>query len=248
MRLENKVSLITGVDNEMGRAIAVTFAGEGSKIAACCKSASQGQEAVHAIEKFGGSCLLVEGEPNKPDDAKGIVEKTVKHFGGLDVLVNFGASRRVVGTIMDITEEEFNEEMAADLKAVIFLSRYAIPAMARRGGGSIVNHSSIAAAGVKGRALRSASKAALNALTVAMALDHGPQNIRVNALLIGPTLTSDLSRQPEQMKKLEQEAALKRLHTPEDVAATVLFLASDEARHITGALLPLDAGRSLPTF
>jgi NAD(P)-dependent dehydrogenase (short-subunit alcohol dehydrogenase family) len=248
MRLENKVSLITGVDNEIGRAIAVSFAREGSKIAACCKSASQGQETLSAIEKSGGICRIVEGDPSKPGDAKSIVERTDQHFGRLDILVNFGASRRLVGTIMEITEEEFEEEMATDLKSVIFLSRYAIPMMAQNGGGSIVNHSSIAAAGVRGRALRSASKAALNALTVAMALDHGPQNIRVNALLIGPTLTADMTRNPQQLSKLEQEAALKKLHKPEDVAAAALFFASDESRHITGVLFPLDAGRSLPTF
>jgi NAD(P)-dependent dehydrogenase (short-subunit alcohol dehydrogenase family) len=248
MRLQGKVSLITGMDSEVGRAIAVAFAREGSKVAGCCQSPERAEETVRAVEALGGSCLVVAGDPSKPDDAKGIVEKVVQRFGGLDVLVNFGASRRVVGTIMDITEEEFNEEMAADLKAVIFLSRCAIPAMAQTGGGSIINHSSIAAAGVKARALRSASKAALNALTVAMALDHGPQNIRVNALLIGPTLTSDMTRNPQQLSKLEQEAALKKLHKPEDVAAAALFFASDEAKHITGVLFPLDAGRSLPTF
>jgi NAD(P)-dependent dehydrogenase (short-subunit alcohol dehydrogenase family) len=81
-----------------------------------------------------------------------------------------------------------------------------------------------------------------------MALDHGAQNIRVNAILLGPTLTSDMARRADQVKLLEQESVLKRLHTPEDVAAAVLFLASDEARSITGVLLPVDAGRSLPTF
>lgn len=248
MRLQGKVSLITGVDSEVGRAIAVALAREGSKVAGCCQSPERGTETLRAVEALGGSCLLVEGDPSKIAGAKSIVERTAQHFGRLDILVNFGASRRLVGTIMEITEEEFEEEMATDLKSVIFLSRYAIPVMAQNGGGSIVNHSSIAAAGVKGRALRSASKAALNALTVAMALDHGPQNIRVNALLIGPTLTSDMTRNPEQLSKLEQEAALKRLHKPEDVAAAVLFFASDEARHVTGVLFPLDAGRSLATF
>jgi NAD(P)-dependent dehydrogenase (short-subunit alcohol dehydrogenase family) len=81
-----------------------------------------------------------------------------------------------------------------------------------------------------------------------MALDHGPDNIRVNALLVGPTLTSDMLRRPEQVKALASEAALQRLHTPEDVANAVVFLASNEARHLTGVLLPVDAGRSLPTF
>jgi meso-butanediol dehydrogenase/(S,S)-butanediol dehydrogenase/diacetyl reductase len=81
-----------------------------------------------------------------------------------------------------------------------------------------------------------------------MALDHAQQNIRVNAVLIGPTLTSDMRRRPDQVKALEAEAPLKRLHTPDDVAAAVSFLASDEAKSITGVLLPVDAGRSLPSF
>jgi len=83
---------------------------------------------------------------------------------------------------------------------------------------------------------------------VAMASDHGHENIRVNAVLIGPTLTAEIRKRSEQLKILEQEAVLKRLHTPEDVGAAVLFLASDEAKQVTGVLLPLDAGRSLPTY
>ena len=248
MRLHNKVSVVTAVDSEIGRAIALSFAREGAKVVGCCKSSDKGKEALRAIEDMGGAALLVEGDVSKITDAESIVAKAVKQLGRLDVLVNYGAVRRVVGTIMDISEEDFDEEMAADLKGVISLSRCAIPAMAQNGGGAIVNLSSIAAYGVKGRALRSASKAALSSLTRAMALDHAHQNIRVNAVLIGPTLTSELSRKPEQVKLLEDEAPLKRLHTPEDVAAAVLFLASDEAKQITGALLPVDAGRSLPTF
>jgi NAD(P)-dependent dehydrogenase (short-subunit alcohol dehydrogenase family) len=110
-----------------------------------------------------------------------------------------------------------------------------------------VNLSSILNNGGKGRALRSASKAALASLTRAMALDHGSQNIRVNAVLVGPTLTRDIMARTEQVQRLVEEAPLGQLHTPDDVAAAVYFLASDEARRITGALLPLDAGRSLPT-
>ncbi len=248
MKLANKVALLTGIESETGKAIAMAFAREGAKVAGCCNKAESAQETLRAVEKAGGSCLIIEGDPGKIAGAKAIVEKTVERFGGLDILVNYGAARRVVGTIMEITEEEFDEEMAADLKSVIFLSRCAIPAMIQRGGGSIINHSSIAGYGVKARALRSASKAALNSLTVAMALDHGPQNIRVNALLVGPTLTAELARRPEQLAQLQKEAALKQLHTPEDVAEAVLFLASDDSKHITGVLLPLDAGRSLPTF
>ncbi len=248
MRLEQKVSLVTGVDSEIGRAIAVTLAREGSKIAGCYKSSEKAQETLRSIEALGGACILQAGEVSHPAEAEAIVKNTVQQFGRLDVLVNYGAARRVVGTVMDISEKDFDEEMTADLKGLITLSRSAIPVMAQGGGGAIVNLSSIAGSGVKGRALRSASKAAVNALTVAMASDHGHQNIRVNAVLIGPTLTAEIRKRPEQLKGLEEEAVLKRLHSPEDVGAAVLFLASDEAKQITGVLLPLDAGRSLPTY
>jgi NAD(P)-dependent dehydrogenase (short-subunit alcohol dehydrogenase family) len=248
MRLEQKVSLVTGVDSEIGRAIAVTLAREGSKIAGCYKSSEHAQETLRSIEALGGACVLLEGEVSRPQDAEAIVKKTIQQFGRLDVLVNYGAARRVVGSVMDISDKDFDEEMTADLKGLITLSRSAIPIMAQGGGGAIVNLSSIAASGVKGRALRSASKAAVNALTVAMASDHGAQNIRVNAVLVGPTLTAQIQQRPEQLKQLQDDAVLKRLHTPEDVGAAVLFLASDDAKNITGILLPLDAGRSLPTY
>jgi len=248
MRFENRVSLVTGMDAEIGKAIAVALAREGSSVAGCCRSLEKGEEALRATATVGGKRLLIEGDVTRQSDSESAVKRTVEEFGRLDVLVNYGAARRVVGTIMEITEEDFDEETAADLKGVIWLSRYAIPVMAHNGGGAIVNLSSIAGSGVKGRALRSASKAALSSLTRAMALDHAPQNIRVNAILLGPTLTSDMLRRTEQVRLLEAEAPLKRLHTPEDIAAAVLFLASDEARCITGALLPVDAGRSLPGY
>lgn len=248
MRFQDKVALVTGIDAEIGRAIAVALAREGAGIVGCCRSADQGREAILAIERAGGKAILIEGNVARDGDAELAVKRAVDEFGRLDVLVNYGAARRVVGTIMEISDEDFAEEMEADLKSVISLSRRAIPVMTKNGGGTIVNLSSIAGWGVKGRALRSASKAALSSLTRAMALDHAQQNIRVNAVLIGPTLTSDMRRRTDQVKLLEAEAPLKRLHTPEDVAAAVLFLASDEARSITGVLLPVDAGRSLPSF
>jgi NAD(P)-dependent dehydrogenase (short-subunit alcohol dehydrogenase family) len=247
-RFADKVALVTGIDAEIGRAIAVALAREGAAIVGCCRSADQGRETTLAIERIGGKALLIAGNPARDGDSETAVKRALDEFGRLDVLVNYGAARRVVGTISEISEGDFAEEMDADLKSVISLSRCAIPVMAKNGGGAIVNLSSIAGSGVKGRALRSASKAALSSLTRAMALDHGPQNIRVNAVLLGPTLTSEMARRPEQVKLLEEESALKKLHTPEDVASAVLFLASDDARRITGVLLPVDAGRSLPRF
>lgn len=248
MKLENKVSLVTGFDSETGRAIAVALAREGSKIAGCCKSSDQSQESLREVEKAGGEGMVVTGDVSETAAAESIVKATMDKFGRLDILVNYGAARRIVGSVMDVTDKDFEEEMRVDLKGLMTLSRAAIPVIARGGGGAIVNLSSIAGSGVKGRALRSASKAAVNSLTVAMALDYGAQNIRVNAVLVGPTLTAQIRQRPEQLKQLQDDAVLKRLHTPEDVGAAVLFLASDDAKNITGILLPLDAGRSLPTY
>lgn len=245
MLLDGKVALVTGIESETGAAMARRFAAEGARVAACMGA---GTRASSPHEVSPESVQTLAGDIRVPADAERIVASVLENYGRLDILVNYGAARRVVGTIMDITDEDFDEEMAADLKSVIVLSRAAVPAMEKGGGGAIVNISSIARAGVKGRALRSASKAALSSLTRAMALDHAAQGIRVNAVLAGPTLTADLQARPEQLRQLESEAPLRRLHTTDDVAAAVLFLASDESRSITGALLPLDAGRSLPSF
>ena len=245
MRLDDKVAVLTDIESETGRVVVRAFAAAGMHVAGFC-SAARSAEVVADVEGAGRTCVLLEGRPNNPDDASRLVQQTLDEFGRIDVLVNGGSTHgRIVGTIFDITDEEFQSQLDADAKAVIVLSRTVIPAMGRQGGGSIVNISSVAAPGVKGRAMRSLSKAAMNALTCAMAHDHGPDGIRVNALLLGPTLSQQWRNNPEQWRVLESETALKHLHTSEDVANALLFLASDASASITGALIPLDAGRSL---
>ena len=106
MKLQNKVALLTGIESETGRAIALAFTREGAKVAGCCNKAESAQETLRAVEKAGGSCLIVEADPGKIAGAKAIVEKTVERFGGLDILVNYGAARRGGGTILEITEKK----------------------------------------------------------------------------------------------------------------------------------------------
>jgi len=245
VRLDQKVAVLTDIESETGRVVVNAFAAAGARVAGFCSAAKHGEIAVE-LERAGAACVLVEGQPSNPDDAHRLVQETLHRFGQIDVLVNGGSTHgRIVGTIFDITDEEYQSQLDADVKAVIVLSRCVIPAMAKQRSGSIINVSSVAAPGVKGRALRSLSKAAMNALTCAMALDHGPEGIRVNALLLGPTLSQQWLNNPDQLRVLESEAALRRLHTREDVANALVFLASDASASITGALLPLDAGRSL---
>ena len=244
MRLDNKVVVLTDIESETGRVVAKAFAAAGANVAGFC-SAAKSAEIAAAIETAGARSYLVEGQPSNPDDAQRLVQETLDRFGRIDVLVNGGSTHgRIVGSIFDITDQEFQSQLDADAKAVIVLSRQVIPEMANKG---LIDHQRLfgRVRRVEGRAMRSLSKAAMNALTCSMALDHGPDGVRVNGLLLGPTLSQQWLRNPDQLKVLEGEAALRHLHTNEDVANAVLFFASDESASITGALLPLDAGRSL---
>ena len=245
MGLQGKVALVTGIDSTVGVALARRFVDEGAQVAACRAETSRPRASTAELP---AQAVMLEGDPAVATDAKRMVDAVAERFGRLDILVNFGAARRIVGTVMEVSDEEFAEEMKADLRSVMVLSAAAIPLMARGGSGAILNISSIAAAGLKGRALRSSSKAALAALTRAMAQDHGADGIRVNALLLGPVLEGEPMARAEQPGIPVREGTLRQMPTPPDVAAAAHFLVSDEARTITGALLPVDGGRSLPTF
>jgi NAD(P)-dependent dehydrogenase (short-subunit alcohol dehydrogenase family) len=245
MRLEGKVALVTHIDSPVSAAIARRFAAEGARVSACLAA---GPHARKAAADLPPDIQILDGDVHTPADANRIVQEIASRHGRLDVLVNYGAGGRIAGKIMDVSHDEFVEGMTGDVWSVMALCSAAIPLMAKGGGGSIVNLSSIARVGVKGRPLRSASQAAVSALTRSMALDHAEERVRVNALLLGPTMGPEFTSRPEQLQRLVSEAPLGELHTADDVAAAALFLASDDARMITGALLPLDAGRSLATF
>ncbi|MCH7608624.1 MAG: SDR family oxidoreductase [Chloroflexi bacterium] len=241
MRLEGKAALITGIDASLGRQIAVHFAREGASVAGVGQS-EDGPRAIEEVRQAGGMGVYLDADTSKRGDAEKVVAGTIDAFGRIDVLVNYNPVRRILGTVVDMTDEEFDEQMTADIMRVVRLGRHAIPAMAKGGGGAVINISSINSDGLKGRALRSASKAALNSLTIAMALDHGPQHIRVNALVLGPVGASgrggDGGGDP---------SPIGQVATLDQVAAAAVFLASEEAAAITGVLLRIDGGRSLRT-
>jgi meso-butanediol dehydrogenase/(S,S)-butanediol dehydrogenase/diacetyl reductase len=242
MRLAGKVAIVTGVEQDGGQAVAARFLAEGAKVVGTCRSLQQGQQ---ALGDAGDAAVAIEAIPWKAGDAERIVKTAVDRFGRVDILVNSGNNRRIVGTAFDVTEAEIDEEMAVDIKGTINLAKCVVPVMASGGGGSIINLSSVASVGVKGRLVRSFSKGAVSALTHAMALDHGGDNIRVNSVLQGPHLSAMVRGNPDFRKQLESEAPLGRLFTLEDLAALLVFLGSDESQNITGALIPLDAGRAL---
>jgi NAD(P)-dependent dehydrogenase (short-subunit alcohol dehydrogenase family) len=240
--LEGKVAIVTDAGSENGAAIARRFLDEGADVAVC-KGA--GIRALPMPDDLPPTLLRLEGDICTPADARRMVDEVVSRFGRVDVLVNHGAGGRLVGTVMDVTQEDFNEAMTGDVWSVFALSSAVITVMQKSGRGAIVNISSIGRNGLKNRPLRSSSQAAVAALTASMAMDHAGDGIRINGLLLGPTLSSRMPA--EQTAELSRRAPLGQIHSPADVAAAALFLASDESKMITGTFLTVDAGRSMPS-
>jgi NAD(P)-dependent dehydrogenase (short-subunit alcohol dehydrogenase family) len=202
-----------------------------------------------AIRDGGGQAISLGCDVSQAEDCQWAVQATVEALGGLDILFNnAGIIRRadVVGT----SEEEWDRVMAVNAKSVFLMSKYAVPVMARAGGGSIVNTASgWGLVGGRNALSYCASKAAVVNMTRAMALDHGGQNIRVNCICPGDTDTGMLREEARQLGEPETtflagaaDRPLGRVGTPQEVAEAVLYLASDAASFVTGAALVVDGG------
>jgi NAD(P)-dependent dehydrogenase (short-subunit alcohol dehydrogenase family) len=177
---------------------------------------------------------------------KTLVEQTVNQFGGIDIVVN-SAGVRTNGSITQITEEDWDRTIDANLKGAFIVSRLAIPQMIKRGGGVILHIAARSGMlGQAGRAAYCASKGGLVRLTEAMAMDHAKDKIRVNCICPGPTRTPMVDTStPEKLARYTTRVPLGRIGEPDDVAFAALYLASDEASFITAAILPVDAGMRL---
>lgn len=244
MRLKGKVAVLTGLDRDVGANLARRFVQEGAKVVANGRT-DAGRFVIDELSRAGAEASWLEGDVVDHAVAEQLIALATERFGRVDILVNYNPGRRLVGTITDISDEDIDEEVDNDLRSLVTLSRAALPVMVKSGGGAVVNISSIAAAGVKGRALRSAMKAAINSLTLATALDYAEHNVKVNALLLGPVLTPDLAGDSRRRERMEAGAPLSRLPTAQEVSEAVVFLASDDSGPITGVLLRLDSGRAL---
>jgi NAD(P)-dependent dehydrogenase (short-subunit alcohol dehydrogenase family) len=247
--LMGKRAIITGAASGIGRATALLFAREGAAVSILDLDKAGGEATAQTIQEEGGRAIFILCDVTQSADCRRAVRLTVSELGGLDILFNnAGIIRRA--TVLDTTEEEWDRVMAVNLKSIFLLSKYDIPVMAQAGGGVIVN----AASGwglVGGRKAVSycASKAAVVNMTRAMALDHGPQNIRVNCICPGDTDTPMLHDEARQLGVPDQhfmaEAAVRplgRLGRPEDIAQAALYLASDASSFITGTALVVDGG------
>ncbi len=249
MRLKDKSCIITGGGSGIGRAACLMFAKEGARLVIADKRKDQAQSVADECVKLGAKAIALEVDVTKAADAKRMVDETVKAYGRLDVLLN-NAGYGIAGNGVETDEDAWEALMAVNVRGVYLCTKFAIPAMAANGGGSIVNTASVVAAvGIKDRAAYCASKGAVAALTRAVAIDHVAQGIRCNAISPGtintPYFEDILAKSPnaaEILQGLKDRQLMRRLGTPDEIAAGMLFLASDESSFATGTILTIDGG------
>jgi NAD(P)-dependent dehydrogenase (short-subunit alcohol dehydrogenase family) len=246
-RLQGKVAFISGAGSGIGRCAAGLFAREGAKIAVAEISAAAGEATVAEIVAAGGEVIVVETDVTSEDSVKSAVARTVAAFGALHLLYNnAGGSTPKDGPVTTLPLDEFWRVMKLDLLGTILCSRHAIPEIAKAGGGAVLNASSIVALmGFPGRDSYTAAKGAIAALTRSMAVEFAAQKIRVNALAPSVTRTERAIRLMEAdptVKSIIEKQHLVGVGDPIDVAMAALYLLSDEARVVTGVVLPVDSG------
>jgi NAD(P)-dependent dehydrogenase (short-subunit alcohol dehydrogenase family) len=249
MRLEGKVALITGGTSGIGAATAKLFAKEGAAVAISGRNSERGEQIVKDIVAAGGDAIFVRSDVCLAADCKRAVAKTLERFGKIDVLFN-NAGVFHPRTIPECTEEEWDDTIDSSLKGAFLMSKYALPSMIEQGSGSIIHTSS--GWGILGgdkAAAYCAAKGGLIVMAKAMAIDHGPQGIRVNCVCPGdvltPMLPDDAAKRGMAWEDYEKGAAdrpLGRIGVVEDIANAVLFLASDESSFVTGESLVVDGG------
>jgi NAD(P)-dependent dehydrogenase (short-subunit alcohol dehydrogenase family) len=250
--LTEKVAIVTGASSGIGRATARLFAREGARVVVSGRRQAELDALVSEIEAVGGHALAVPGDIKREDLAKALVGTAVDRFGGLDVAFN---NAGVVGEMKPITEmslDEWRETLDTNLTSAFLGAKYQVPAMLARGGGSLIFTSSFVGytAGLPGMAAYAASKAGQIGLVKALAAEYGAKGIRVNAVLPGGTdtpasITRAPDATPEVLALVEGIHALKRMATPEEIAHSVLHLASDASSFITGTAFLVDGGVSI---
>ena len=248
-RLKAKVALITGAGSGIGRASALLFAREGAAVAVVDVNEKAGQEVAKAIAQQGGQAFFAPADVTRAADCERAVRSVADKFGALHILFNnAGIIRRA--SVLDLREADWDRVMEVNVKSIFLMSKFAIPLMEKSGGGSIINTASgWGLAGGPKAAVYCASKGAVVLLTKAMAIDHGPQNIRVNCICPGDTDTPMLRSEAQQLgaatTQFLQEASqrpLQRVGRPEEIAEAALYLASDASSFVTGTALVVDGG------
>jgi len=251
-RVTGKVAVVTGAAMGIGQGAAVALAREGAAVVVADINDEAGEATAQAIRDAGGRAVFHHTDVSHTADVQASVERAVSEFGGLDILVN-NAARAVPGSVVDATEESWNQVLNINLTSVWRGMKFAIPHMMKRGAGAIVNVSSVQSlVGFQGWAAYAAAKGAINALTQQAAADYSKHNIRINAVIPGTIMTpmnEKIFAETQDPDKLiatwNAMHLLGRFGEIDEVANAILFLASDEASFITGTLLRVDGGSTV---
>ena len=248
LRLQDKVAIITGAGSSgpgigNGKATAMLFARQGAKVLIVDSQVDRAEETLKLIQEENGVASVFQADVTNASDCESMVEAAMSRYGRVDILDNnVGISRR--GTVLEVSETDWDQVMAVNVKSIVLASKFAIPAMIENGQGSIINISSIAGLRAHSSTPYTASKSAVIGLTFSMAADHGRDGIRVNCIAPGLPYTPMVApRMNDDLREVRKNAApLGTEGTGWDVAYAALFFASDESRWVTGVTMPVDAG------
>ncbi|MDH5327930.1 MAG: SDR family oxidoreductase [Gammaproteobacteria bacterium] len=248
--LTDKIAIVTGASSGIGYATSKLFAREGAKIVVTARNPEKLNELVNEISLAGGTAVAIVGDVKDESSAKSLVETALDHFGGLDIAFNNAGTMKWVGDTRKVNLAEWQDTLNTNLTSAFLGAKHQLPAMLARGSGSLIFTSSFVGytAGFPHTAAYAASKAGIIGLTQALASEFGPRGIRVNALLPGATDTPmgrSFANTPEMVAFVKSLYALKRMASPEEIAKSALYLASDASSFTTGSALVVDGGVSI---
>ena len=248
-RLAGKAAIVTGAGSRApgignGRAAAILFAREGASVLLVDKDEDAACATRELIREDGFDAEVLAADVTSAEDCRAMAAAAVQRFGKLDILHNnVGIGSR--GTVEQISEEEWDNVMRVNVTSMMLAAKAAVPAMRENGGGAITNVSSIAALRPRGLTAYSVSKGAVATLTQALAVDHGPDGIRANCILPGPVYTPMVyaAGMSDELRERRRLASLLQIEgEPWDIAWAAVYLASDEAKYVTGLIMPVDGG------
>ncbi len=240
-RLQGKTALITGGTAGIGRAIAEAFTREGARVVVAGRDAGRGQAATASI---GESATFVQADVSSVEGVRGLARAATDALGQVDILVN-NAGMASFAPAHELAEADYDATFATNVKGPYYLTAALMPAMAARGSGKVINITTMAASfGMPGLAAYGASKAAVELLTKVWAAEYGPSGVNVNAIAPGPVRTEPSGAQADFADQVGSLAPAGRAGQPEEIAAAAVYLASDEAAFVHGAILPVDGGRA----
>ncbi len=252
-RLDGMVAIITGAGSQgpgigNGRAAAILMAREGARVCVADNVLERAELTASMIRAEGNEAFAMQADVTSDADCRKVVEETLRRYARLDILDNNVGIDPGIVSVVDVDEATWDLTMNVNVKSMMLMSKHAIPAMAATGGGSIITISSLSALRPRGLTPYTTSKGAVIALTQAMAVDHAPQGIRVNCIAPGPVFTPMVQAQgmtPERRALRAKASPLGIEGTAWDIGWAAVYLASPQARWVTGIVLPVDGGLSL---